>query len=202
MNLCRNPALRPAPAAGVGIRGFTVPEMLVSLSIFTVLIAVTVSSHLFGLRMYGISDAKLVVTADARRVLNHLREEVWSGKVLFVGNGNSSSFTLIPENAPHLGNALKICATADTNSFVYYFLDTGDSCLKRMVSSNSQVEVIARNVTNRIVFRAEDFQGNPVTNYLNNKTIALNLQIRKPEWNGNMFEYYQLQTRIARRAIE
>ena len=188
--------------SGRSIRAFTLAELLVAMAIFSMVIAATISSQLFGLRMYRISDAKLTVSADARVVLNHLREEVWTGKLLLVGNGNSSTFSLVADNTPHIGNALKICATTDTNSFVYYYLDAADSALKRMVSSNAQVQVIARNVTNVVVFRAEDFQGNTLSNYLNNRVIRMQLQMRQAEYFGGQSEFYQLQTRLARRAID
>jgi len=183
-------------------RAFTLAEILVVMAIFSMVVAATISSHLFGLKLYRISDAKLTVTADARRVLDHVRNEIWTGKLLYVGNGNAASFTLIPDLRPHVGNALKICPTTDTNTFVVYFWDAADCTLKRTASSNNLVQVIARNVTNQFVFRAEDFQGNAVTNYQNNRVISMVLQVRQPEWSGTIFEYSQLQTRVARRAIE
>ena len=198
MKLSRNIRSHSDPST----RAFTLAELLVAMAIFSMVVAATVSSQLFGLKMYRISDAKLTVSADARGVLNHLREEVWTGKLLLVGNGDSSMFTLVTDNTPHIGNALKICATTDTNSFVYYYLDANDSALKRMVSSNAQIQTIARNVTNLVVFRAEDFQGNTLSNYLNNRVIRMQLQMRQAEYFGGQSEFYQLQTRLARRAID
>ena len=190
------------PSAVRTVRAFTLVEMMVAMAIFSMVIAATVSSQLFGLRMYRISDAKLSVSGDARVVLNHLREEVWTGKLLYVGNGNSSAFTLVADNTPHCGNAIRICPTTDTNNFIYYFMDSADSSLKRMVSGSAQIQTVARNVTNLVVFRAEDFQGNTLSNYLNNRVIRMQLQMRKPEYFGGLAEYYQLQTRLARRAID
>jgi len=184
------------------IGAFSLPELLITLAIFSLLVAAMVSTQVCGLRLYRIADTKLRATADSRQVLDHVRDEIWSGKLLFIGNGDRTTFALVPDNAPHTGNALKICATTDTNSYAYYFLDTADSCLKRMSSSNSAVMVIARNVTNQFVFSAEDFQGNTVTNYQNNRVIKMTLQVHQPEYFGGLAEYYQLQTRVTRRAIE
>jgi prepilin-type N-terminal cleavage/methylation domain-containing protein len=190
------------PVCGKAIRAFALPELMTAMAIFSLVIAGTLSSQIFGLRMYRISEAKLTVASDGRRVLNTVRNEIWSGKLLYVGNGDDSSFKLMADNTPHIGNALRICATTDTNSYVHYFLDASDSCLKRTVSSNSQVQVIARNITNELVFQAEDFQGNVVANYQNNRVIKMTLQMHKPEWANALSEYYQLQTRVARRATE
>ena len=180
---------------------FTFLEMMVTMAIFSVLVTATVSSQILGLRMYSAVDAKLTVTADARRVLDNVQGEIKSGKLLFVGNGNSCSFSLLPDSAPRIGNALRICPTTDTNSYIYYFLDT-DNCLKRMVSGDSGVYVVAHNVTNQVVFQAEDFQGNVLTNYENNRVINMTLQVAQIAGGGLVSQNYPLQTRIARRAIE
>jgi prepilin-type N-terminal cleavage/methylation domain-containing protein len=202
MNVSTPIRLREPRVGRRAIPAFTLAELLVAMAIFSMLVAGTVASQIFGLRLYRIADAKLAVAADARRVMNSVRNEIWSGKLLYVGTGDQATFNLIADNLPHMGNALRICATTDTNSYVYYFRDANDNCLKRMISGNGTVQVIAQNVTNEVVFRAEDFQGNTVSNYLNNRAINVALQIRRPEWNGTMFEYFQLQTRIARRALE
>ena len=152
--------------------------------------------------MYRIADAKLTVSADARAVLNHLRGEIWAGKLLYVGNGDSSTFLLVSNNAAICGNALKICATTDTNNFIYYYLDANASTLNRMTSGNTGIQIVAHNVTNLVVFSAEDFQGNTVSNYLNNRVIRMVMQVSQPESFGSRCENYQLQTRLARRAID
>ncbi len=198
MKMSRNIRPPSGPSAGA----FTLAEMMIAMAIFSLVLAATLSSQLFGLRMYRIADAKLTVSTDARAVLNHLRGEIWTGKLLLVGNGNSSAFTLVADNTPHCGNALRICPTTDTNNFIYYYLDAVDFSLKRMVSSNAQIQTVARNVTNLVVFRAEDFQGNTLSNYLNNRVIRMQLQMRQAEYFGGLSEYYQLQTRLARRVID
>ena len=183
-------------------RAFTLTELMTVMAIFSLVIAGTISAQIFGLRMYRLSDSKLTVSADARRALNTVRSEIWAGKLLYVGQGDSAAFTLIDNSAPHAGNALKICATTDTNNFVCYFLDAGDACLKRRSTSDGVVQILARNVTNALVFQAEDFQGNVVTNNQNNRVIKMALQIYKPAFGSATAEYYQQQTRVARRAIE
>jgi len=198
-----HPTLTQGPALKAQANSaFTLAEMMLASGIFSMLVAGLVSAQVFGLKMYVISDAKMTVGADARRVLNNVRDEIRGGKLLYVGNGDNHSFNLLPDNSPRIGNALRVCATTDTNSYVYYYVDTNQCCLSRMVSSNSLVTVIARNVTNQFAFRAEDFQGNALTNYVNNRVINMTLQVLESGWGGTMGQFYQLQTRIARRAIE
>jgi hypothetical protein len=67
---------------------------------------------------------------------------------------------------------------------------------------------VAPYITNQLVFQAEDFQGNVATNYVNNRIIRLTLEFYQWEWplaqagSGSMYDFYQLQTRMARRLIE
>jgi hypothetical protein len=191
-----------------GQRGFLLNEILTVVAIFSLLVLATVASQLFGLRMYRISQSKLTITADARSVLNHMRDEVRSGKYLYIGTGSSDSFTPVAGSSAQAGNVLRICATADTNNYVDYFRDEEDSCLKRVVSGSSETQVLARYVTNEVVFQAEDFQGNVLTNALNNRVVKVTLQFLQPAYpvasqpNGGKYECYQLQTSISRRSID
>jgi len=203
MKIVRLPSLlRP------GTRAFTLNEILTVVAIFGLLVLATVASQLFGLRMYQISQSKLTITAGARSVLNHARDEIRSGKYLYIGAGTSGSFTPVSGNNVQAGNALKICATSDTNSYVYYFRDDGDSCLKRRVSGSTETQVLARYVTNEVVFQAEDFEGNILTNALNNRVVKVTLQFLQPEYpvasmaHGGKYNCYQLQTSISRRSID
>jgi len=209
---------RRTPVRGIATRGFTLMEMITVVGIFSLLAAATVSSQIFGLRLYSIAGTKLTVTADARVVLNRVRDEIRSGKLIYVGNGDSSKFTITPDNSSQIGNALKICATTDTNSYVYYYMDATNSAFKRMVSSNSTVQVVANHMTNLVVFQAEDFQGNVVTNYDNNRVIRMTMEFYQPVFptkqktpanaissqtnSAGMYDYFRLQTRMARRAID
>src|ERR1017187_1735745 len=180
MKLLSHIQSRRTSVLGMATWAFTMTEMMTVVGIFSLLAAATVSSQLFGLRLYSIAGAKLTVTADARSALNRVRDEVRSGKLIYVGNGDSSLFTLIPDNSRQIGNALKICSTTDTNSYVYYYMDATNSRFKRMVSSNSLVQVVANHITNRLVFQAEDFQGNVVTNYQNNRVIRMTMEFYQP----------------------
>lgn len=198
------------PRRATNPRAFSLTELLVVVAVFSLLILATVSSQIFGLKLYRLSETKMTTTADARSTLNRIRDEIRSGRLLYVGNGDCYSFNLVADNAPHAGNALKICPTTDTNDFVYYYLDS-DQCLNRMVSGSDAVQMVASHVTNQVVFRAEDFRGNVLTNYQNNRVIAMTLQFYRREFAlarnrqggpDGLYDYYQLQTRIARRTIE
>lgn len=201
-------ACSSSPLRRPGVRAFTLNEILTVVAIFGLLVLATVASQLFGLRMYQISQSKLTITADARSVINHVRDEIRSGKYLNIGTGTSTSFSAASATDLQVGNALRIYATSDTNSYVEYFRDDEDSCLKRVVSGGAEAQVLARYVTNELVFQAEDFQGNVLTNALNNRVVKVTLQFLQPVYqtasmpHGGKFDCYQLQTSISRRSID
>jgi prepilin-type N-terminal cleavage/methylation domain-containing protein len=197
-------SLQPAPSH----RAFTLPEIMTVMALFALVLLSLISSQIMGMKMYRISESKLTATAGGRRALNRVRDEIRSGKMLLVGSGGSSTFTPIAEGTPHLGNAVQVYATTNTNSFVRYYLDPNEDRLKRVASGSTNVQVIANYVTNDFAFRAEDFQGNVLTNNQNNRVIRMVLEFYQWEFpvqttgtNGR-YDYYRLQTRITRRTIE
>jgi len=158
--------------------------------------------------MFNITSTRLSASDHARKVLNLVRDEVRSGKLLYVGNGSSTEFTHIAPDRLHQGNALQIHPSTDTNVFIRYFLDTATQTLKRTTSGNTNVQVLAPYLTNQIAFVAEDFAGNILTNDQNNRVIKMVLDFYQWEFpvaragDGAFFDYYHLQTRVTRRRIE
>ena len=186
---------------------FTVAELITAMGVFSLVMVGAVYSHLFGLRLFNVTATKLSASQNARAVLNRVVDEVRSGKLIYVGNGSEAGFTNIPANSPQAGNALQVYPTTDTNRFVRYFLDASNQKLLRLASGGSS-EVIASYITNQIVFRAEDFLGNTLTNDQNNRTVKLTLEFYQWEFpvaqitSGSYYDYFHLQTRITRRAID
>jgi hypothetical protein len=181
-------------------------EIMVSMAIFSLVILGVLYCHLFGLRVFNISATRLSASQSSRAVLNRVCEDIRSGKLLYVGNGDSSSFTKVALNAPRLGNALEIFPAIGTNALIRYFMDPSAQALKRFDSTTGKTQVIAPFVTNQIVFRAEDFAGNSLTNDQNNRIIRVDLDFYQWEFPvaqvGAFYDSYHLQTRISRRNIE
>ncbi len=190
----------------VADQGFTLTEMLVSMAIFSLLVAALVTTQLTGLKMHRITETKLTATSEGRGALSSIRDEIRMGKMLAVGNGDATSFSTISNNLPQIGNALQIYPTTNRNEFVRYYLDLSANSLKRY--TNGQVRVVANYITNQFVFRAEDFQGNVLTNNQNNRVIRMTLEFYQWEFpvanvgSDGMYDYYRLQTRATRRTIE
>jgi prepilin-type N-terminal cleavage/methylation domain-containing protein len=187
-------------------RAFTLTEIMTSMAIFSLVILGVLYSHLFGLRLFNISATRLSASQSSRTALDRVCDDIRSGKLLYIGNGSSSGFTNVTLNNPRLGNALEIFSSTSTNNFVRYFMDPGAKALKRFDSGSGSVQVIAPFITNQIVFTAEDYAGNALTNDQNNRIIRMDLDFYQWEFPvahvGAYYNSYHLQTRISRRNIE
>lgn len=187
-----------------GAGGFTLSEIMVAMAIFSLVVIGVVYSHIFGLKMFNITATKLTASQGARAALNRVRDEIRSAKTVYVGNGNRAGFASVTGNAPRQGNAVRIVPSANTNISIWYYVDPQDEKLKR--ATTNQLEVIASFITNQVAFYAEDYLGNVLTNDQNNRVIKMSLEFYQWEFPvtrvGAYYDYYHLQTRITRRAIE
>ena len=182
--------------------------MMVVMAIFSLLVLALVSTQLFGLRMYRISETKLAGTAEGRKALNAIRDGIRQGKTVVIGNGSASGFTNIADNQPQLGNALQVYPTTNLNIFTRYYMDSADHELKVITSANLAPRVVARYVTNQLVFQAENFAGKVLTTDENNRVVRMTLEFYQWEYpiarigDGGLYDYYRLQTKVTRRSFE
>lgn len=189
-------------------RAFTITELMVSMSVLMVVLASVLSAHLFGMRLFQITKAKLGANQDARVALSKLTDEVRAAKWIQVGTGGGSQFTEAVDGTLQQGNAIQIYSTPTTQPYVRYFLDTNEHVLKRLTSSNSAAAVLAHSVSNNVVFASENGLGTVLTNNENNRVISLTLKFYQIQYPiikvgpGEYYDYYQLTTRITRRALE
>lgn len=192
--------------APVFLSGASIVEMLLTMSIFGLTVIVVVTSHIVGLKMYNISATKLSASAGARVALNQVRQDVRSAKLLYVGFGGESYFSNAPAGSRQVGNALQIYPTVNTNSWVRYYTDEGTQTLRRRVSNGSGAEVVTATVTNYLAFQAETPWGTVLTNVNNHRVVRMLLEFYQWEFPvaqvGGYYDYYRLQTKVTRRAIE
>ena len=201
--------IRSASPRSPGVRSaFTLAELMTAMGLFSLVVLGMVYSQLFGMRMFNVTSTRVAASDSARKVLNRVRDDVRSGKLLYVGSGSSTGFTHVALNSPHQGNALQIYPTTDTNVFIRYYLDAASQTLRRTASGTGQVQVLAPFLTNQIAFVAEDFAGRTLTNDQNNRVIKMMLDFYQWEFPvaqtgaGAFYDSYHVQTRITRRTIE
>lgn len=191
-----------------GSRGFTFTEIMIAGTLLMMILAGMLSAHLFGMRMFEITKAKLGANDEARQAISLMMQEIRSGKLVKVGSGNLTHFTEVPADTAQRGSAVQIYPTASTNQFVRYFWDGESQKLKRTTNGSSSVSIVANSITNNIVFSAEDAVGNVLTNNENNRVIALTLQFYQIQYPiirigpGEYYDFYHLRTKITRRTLE
>ena len=194
-------------------RGMTLVEVMMVVVVFLVIIGGIVAVQIFAMRSYTLAATKLSATADARKTLNYIRDQVRSAKRVYVGNfTNGTGFSLIPTGNLQQGNALAIAYTnALTTNYVVYYVDlTQTTNFLYSISNNltSTKTVMASYVTNYYAFYAEDYQGNVQLNYMNNPVFHIELQFDKWEYpigfvgtNAlNAYDFYKLNARVMRRS--
>lgn len=189
-------------------RAFTLPEAMIAMSLFMVVMGGLIFSHIYGMRMFQLSRSKLGASDEARRAVSKLVDEVRSAKILRIGSGNLNGFTNRGISELQAGNAIQIYPTTNTANFIRYYWDTADKRLKRTTNGVSSVYVVANAISNNVVFTAENHLGQVLTNNNNNRVIGLTLQFYQLQYPtidigpGGLYDFYQLRTRITRRALE
>ena len=197
----------PLRKSNQGSWAFTLPEIIITAAIFGMLVVAALYSHLLGLKMNAFTETKLRATHNARAALNATRDEIRAAKMVVVGNGGANWFTNIPDNDLHQGNAVQVYPTSSTNDFVRFYVNTTSNTLNRVVSGRPSIQVLANFITNKVPFRVEDFAGNILTNDQNNRVICMLFEFYQFEFavlqSGRpaFYDYYRLQTKVARRAL-
>jgi type II secretory pathway pseudopilin PulG len=204
------------------ISAFTLIEMMISIGIYLVIfIGVMIAIQVFALRIYTLAATKLTATGDARKALNQIRDDIRQAKTLQVGNlitaGSPTSFSPVTNNSPAQGGALQIFQTTNSVPYTIYYLNTTSTptnLVAYIVNSNSVATsvTLVRYITNSIVFDAEDWNNNIVTNNpKNNQIYKMTLQFSQWEYpiafigtnqGLNEYNYYQLRTKVCRRALD
>jgi len=194
--------------------------MVITVGVFLfIFTGVMVAVQIFGLRIYTLAATKLVATAGGRKALNQIRDQIREGKMVYVGNCSSpsySSFALIGTTNSQQGNALIVYPTTNTAWCSIFYLDTSTTTNRLLQfnvsnSATTYTNTLAVYLTNQIVFDARDWRNNIVTNdqSLDNRLlIEVTMQFSQWEYpiayvgtNGlNAYDYYQLRTRVFRRA--
>ena len=189
-------------AAASAQSGFTLAEMLISATLFVLLVGGVVGAHLFGLRMSQLTQTKLKASNAARQTVGKLADEIRNCKSTFVGDVTNGVFVARLDGETQTGSGLLIYPTTNTANFVVYFFNSTDQTFRRSTSAAATTTVLARGVTNTTVFRAQDYLGNVLTNSQNNRVIHFALKFFSAQPQLPTPDYYRLETTVTKRALE
>lgn len=189
---------------------FSLPELMTAMAVFLMLVAGMLGGHLFGLKMFEITKAKLNASEQSRRVLNRLQADLTYASSTTIGAGSLSFFAAVANGSTALGNALQIYPGTNVSFYVRYYRDSADRLLKRMTNGMTQAEVLAGPILEQNIFSYQDFRGtNQVMGSVpNNALVSVSMTIiqsmsgRTNLAAGELVDYYLFETSVAPRRRE
>jgi prepilin-type N-terminal cleavage/methylation domain-containing protein len=186
-------------------QGFTLPEILIAMTVFTFVLAGILAANLFGLRMFQANEAKLNATGWSRNTFGKITDEIHACTSVTVGKMTTNGIFegLLPGDVQQ-GSAIEIQPTTNTASLIYYFVDSLDGTFRRTLSApiGTNTIILADSVANTTIFKAQAFSGQVLTNSQNNQVIHLTLEFYQPEHYLVGPDYYKLETSVTRRAVQ
>jgi hypothetical protein len=190
--------------ATVGTRrsaGFTLPEALISTTLFLLLLAGILGANLFGLRMFQLTETKLKCGDGARKALGLLTDEIQRCNNTWVGNVTNGTFVALLDGEAQTGSALLIQPSTNNTNFVIYYLNAGDQSFRRSLSANASTTTVAETVTNTSIFQAQDYLGNVLTNQQVNRVIHVRLEFFQAQAWLPVGDYAKVETAVTRRRM-
>jgi len=150
---------------------YTLVEMMVAGAIFSMVITAMVYANYVGLRSYQMVESKAGMSDASRTILNQLPSDIRSAKMWFIGTNTGTAFSAIINGAAQTGGALKLVPNPNaTNIYIVYYYDASaayNGKLLKYCSSNGTATAsvvlasnLINNLTNTLVFQAEDYKGN------------------------------------------
>jgi Tfp pilus assembly protein PilW len=185
----------------------TLAEMMITVSVFSLLILGLVYTGMFCLRLDELANSKAGASDSARRGFDLLSSDIRSAKMWYIGAGNQTSFSPCGNATNQQGNALRVHYTTDTNSSVVYFFDTNACKLYRYANGMSSSRVIVDGLTNAsgsgMSFHAERYDGTILTDLQFKYVIVAVLEFCQYQYPltrvgpGYFYNYYKMQIKVA-----
>lgn len=194
-------------------RAFTLVEVMMAVAITSLMLLAMICSQIYGLRVAALATNRISTVSDGRQTMDQIRDAVRSGQTIYIGScspTNPASF-ILATNAQQ-GAAMQVFSTTNSSGppYIIYYLDNsnaGTNYIKSYtVSSNGTAvtQTLAAYVTNTVIFYAEDYLGNVLTNNVNNRVIDVLFQFNQYGFaagSGSFNSSYQLQTRTTQRTL-
>jgi prepilin-type N-terminal cleavage/methylation domain-containing protein len=198
-------------------QAFTLVEIMVAMSIFSLVSIGMLYTHLFCLRQDSLINSKLGASDQSRRGFDLLTRDIRSAKVWEIGNVNSSGggFTGVDLGTSQKGNAvwLSYTATNDHNvGMIYYFntssMATDGGKLYRYNLNTGVQTLIAQDLTNTMrftnsmCFQAQNYRGEPQTDRTHKGVVNVLLEFAQYQYPltkvgpGYFYDYYKMEFKL------
>ena len=202
------PARPSSPSTRFRQRAFTLVEMMIAMSLSTMVVGGAIYAHVVGWRLNQWTLAKLGATDQSRITFARIQDEIRTAKSIRIGDGSATTFTAVADGQTQQGTALEIYPTTNNASYIRYYTLTNVGELRRVQTGVAGNRLAAQYLTNSILFKYEDYQGNVLTEVANNKVINVTLQFYQFQYpitqvgSNKTYDFYQLQAKITRRVLE
>jgi prepilin-type N-terminal cleavage/methylation domain-containing protein len=214
------------PPHRLAARGLTLVEMIIAISIFSLVILATVAIQIYASRVYTLAATTLNAAQQARITMNDVRDKIREARIVYVGNYTLVTgdpiydFSSVTNGGAQQGNAIMIYPTTATNSYSLIYLNLPNNFgftsltvnnvgisanyLVLLTYTNGVMQLsnnIANFITNQVVFDAENFEGAVLSTNENNYLIHMKLCFAQSGFPMSTIgtNYYQLNTIITRR---
>jgi prepilin-type N-terminal cleavage/methylation domain-containing protein len=181
-------------------RGFTLPEVLITATLFLFVLGGVIFAHLFGLRLFQMTNTKLWVTQWARLTTESLADQIHGSYSVQVGNKTAGGFVGFLPGETNQGTSLLIQPTENPTNYIVYFVNVADQTFRRTDQSGNAA-ILADSITNTLAFSAQDFSGNVLTNRQNSQVIHLTLEFYHPPNYMERADYFKLETSMKQRVV-
>jgi hypothetical protein len=203
--------LNPSTAAGFrnspGERALTLAEIMITMSVFSLLVIGLVYTGMFCFRLDELANSKVGVSDSARRGFDKLSGDIRAAKMWYIGSGSQTTFSPCGNATNQIGNALKVHYTTDTNSYVIYFFDTNACTLYRytngMITSKAIVNGLTNVSGNSMSFHAERYDGTALSDLQFKYVIVAIMEFYQYQYPLTkvgptyFYNYYKMQLKVA-----
>lgn len=186
------------------VSGLTLVEMMITMSIFGMVVAGFITLQIFGMKQNQLVESKLGASDQARYLLEKMGLEIRSAKRWEIGNVTGTNFVEVPDGQPQIGTGVRIFKSSATNVWIQYYFTTNIGTLNRTESSGG-TRLVARDLTNSMSFQAEDYRGNVQTvgTGLWRNCIRVILEFAQYQYPltkvgpGYMYDYYKIEYKVS-----
>lgn len=189
-------------------QALTLVELMISMSIFGLVVAGFIALQLFGMKQNQIVESKLGSNDQSRQLLEKMGLEIRSAKRWEVGNITGASFAEVPDGQAQRGTGIRIfplSGDANTNTYIQYYFNTNAKTLLRLSSGGGGAKVIADKLTNNMAFQAEDYAGTVQTQGTHQWKNCIRVILEFAEYQypltkvgpGYLYDYYKVEFRAS-----
>ena len=181
---------------------FCLPEALIAATVFLLVVSGIVASNVFGMRIFQLTQNKLKSGDAARKAFGLMTDEIRKCSGSWVGQVTNGGFVAQLDGQLQTGSALLVQPTANTTNLIVYFVDPVDLSFRRVSLPTGATSIVAQNVTNQLVFSAQDCSGAVLTNSQNNRVIHATLEFFEPQPWLPTAGHCRLETSVTRRKVQ